>query len=92
MFPATWKKELESNYILQVVLQVMADAHPAKFAINGDNNADVSPTRAAIELGATRGYSKYDDTLRLLAKPKPKQLDVGEPTYAEPPVEEKANA
>jgi hypothetical protein len=29
----------------------------------------------------TRGYSKYGDTLRLLAQRELKQIDVGEPTY-----------
>lgn len=65
----------------------MEDAHPARFAIRGDREEDVSPTRAAIELGLTRGYSKYGDTLKLLARPIASAADVGEPTYADPPKE-----
>ncbi len=67
----------------------MEENHPARFAIQGDTNEDVSPTRAAIELGATRGYSKYGDTLRLLSQRELKHLDVGETTYDQPPVEAK---
>jgi hypothetical protein len=83
--PGAWAKELRTNHILQRVLQVMEDNHPARFAIAGDNNDDVSPTRAGIELGLTRGYSKYGDTLRLLAEPKRKIGDIGETTYDKPP-------
>jgi hypothetical protein len=60
----------------------MEENHPARFALVGDNNADVSPTRASIELGVTRGYSKYGDTLRLMAEPIKKMADIGETTYA----------
>ena len=67
--------------ILQTVLSVMEDAHPARFAIQGDRDEDVSPTRAAIELGMTRGYSKFGDTLRLLAVRKPRSVDIGPPSY-----------
>lgn len=81
-FPAQWKRELETNPILQIVLGVMDEAHPARFTIPSDNDGDLSPTRAAIELGMTRGYSKYGDTLKLLAKPKRKQTEMPEPTYA----------
>jgi hypothetical protein len=84
-FPAQWANELANNQILQLVLQVMDDSHPARFALDGDRNDDVSPTRAAIELGLTRGYSKYADTLRLLARRKPKPADLGEPSYEAPP-------
>ena len=59
----------------------MNDAHPAKYTIPADNDGDLSPTRAAIELGMTRGYSKYSDSLKLLAKPKQRAVDVGETTY-----------
>jgi hypothetical protein len=85
-----WAGLLASNDILRVVLfDVMENAHPARFAITGDNNADVSPTRAAIELGFTRGFSKYADTLRLLSKATAKTEEVGEPTYQQ---EEPVNA
>lgn len=65
--PGQWAKELSTNGILRTVLGVMEDNHPARYAIRGDRDEDVSPTRAAIELGLTRGYSKYGDTLRVLA-------------------------
>lgn len=83
--PSQWAKELRTNGILQAVLQVMEDNHPARFAIRGDNNEDVSPTRAAIELGLTRGYSKYGDTLPLLARPIKAAQNVGESTYEPEP-------
>lgn len=85
-----WADLLASNGILQLVLfDVMENAHPAKFAIVGDDHQDVSPTRAAIELGMTRGYSKYGDTLRLLTRAIPKAVDIGEPTYEQEKIEEK---
>jgi hypothetical protein len=83
--PAQWAKELETNGILRLVLNVMEDNHPARFALNGDKNEDVSPTRAAIELGVTRGYSKYGDTLKLLTRPIQSQKDPGPSTYEPPP-------
>jgi hypothetical protein len=83
--PGAWAKELATNHILQKVLEVMNDNHPAHFAIPGDGNSDVSPTRAAIELGLTRGYSKYHETLLLLARRELKSKDVGETTYDKPP-------
>lgn len=63
------------------MLQVMEENHPARFVVNGDNNGDVSPTRAGIELGTTRGYSMYGDRLRLLAEPIRLPPDPGPPTY-----------
>lgn len=60
---------LDNHGLLQLVLQVLEEEHPARFALNGDNTGDISPTRAGIELGMTRGYSKYSDTLKLLAIP-----------------------
>lgn len=83
--PSQWARELRTNGILQAVLEVMEDNHPARFAIRGDRDEDVSPTRAAIELGHTRGYSKYADVLKLLAVPIRAVQDVGEPTYEAPP-------
>jgi len=61
----------------------MEENHPARFALRGDKDEDVSPTRAAIELGLTRGYSKYGDMLRLLGEPidTKKTEQVGETTY-----------
>jgi hypothetical protein len=83
--PSQWRKELATNGILQAVMQLMEENHPARFAIRGDKDEDVSPTRAAIELGLTRGYSKYGDTLRLLAQPSFTPASIGEPTYDPPP-------
>jgi hypothetical protein len=88
-WPAQWKKELDTNRILQLVLQVMEDNHPARLRVMGDIKGDVSPTMAAIELGDTRGYSKYGNGLKLLAEQLPESVDIGEPTYSEPPKEEK---
>jgi hypothetical protein len=78
-----WRKELATNGILQAVMETMELNHPARFAIRGDKEDDVSPTRAAIELGLTRGYSKYGDTLRLLAQPIVITEGPGEPSYEE---------
>ena len=86
--PSQWAKELATNGILRAVLQVMEDNHPARYAIRGDKDEDVSPTRAAIELGLTRGYSKFGDTLKVLAQPIVAHQEPGESTY-EPPKKEK---
>jgi len=83
--PAQWRKELETNGILRLVLGVMEDAHPANFSIKGDKMEDISPTRAAVELGLTRGYSKYAAILKLLATPKVILPDPGPSTYDKPP-------
>jgi hypothetical protein len=79
--PGEWANELANNHVLRTVLACMNDAHPAHFAINGDKNEDVSPVRAGIELGLTRGWSKYSDTLFLLAKPKKVSPGAGPTTY-----------
>lgn len=83
--PGQWAKELRTNGILQAVMACMEDNHPARFALHGDKNEDVSPTRAAIELGVTRGYSKYGDILKLLANPIKIAPDPGPSTYDPPP-------
>jgi hypothetical protein len=72
-------------------MSLMEENHPARFALNGDKNEDVSPTRAAIELGVTRGYSKYGDTLKLLSKAKMVAPDPGPSTYEAPPKHEIAH-
>lgn len=82
-----WRTELSKNAILRTVLGVMEDNHPARYAIRGDKDEDVSPTRAAIELGLTRGYSKYGDTLRILALPVHSAESIGPPSYEAPPKE-----
>ena len=80
--PSQWRQLLATNGILQAVLEVMEDNHPSRYAIRGDKDEDVSPTRAAIELGLTRGYSKYGDTLRLLARAiRTPAEGAGPPTY-----------
>jgi len=83
--PGAWAKELATNHILQKVLEVMEDNHPARHAFLADTNGDVSPTRAAMELGKTRGYSQYGDTLRYLAVRTRRKESVGESTYDPPP-------
>lgn len=77
------------NAILQRVLQVMEENHPARFGIHEDRNGDLSPTRATLELGLTRGYSKYADMLLLLGKPiEPSVQTLGEPTYEKEEISE----
>lgn len=66
---AQWKNDLEKDKLLQLVLDVMENDHPARDALQGDNNNDVSPTRAGIELGLTRGYSMALGRLKQLATP-----------------------
>lgn len=70
----------------------MEDNHPARFAIQGDNGGDISPTRATLELGMTRGYSKFGDTLKLMAVRQLSKVDLGETTYEKPPTEEQPDA
>lgn len=82
--PGEWKKELEQNRILQLVLQVLEDNAPWHFVVPGDNNNDLSPTRAALELGTAKGYAQYGDRLKLLAQRTEKKQDPGPPTYANP--------
>jgi hypothetical protein len=69
----------------------MEDEHPDRYTIGRDGNDDISATRAAIELGVTRGYSKYAARLKLLADPIVPALNIGEPTYEEPPKEVEQN-
>lgn len=76
-----WKEMLEKHDLLRLVMDTMEQEHPARFALNGDNTGDISPTRAGIELGMTRGYSKYSDTLRLLAVPMKQAQVLPETTY-----------
>jgi hypothetical protein len=76
-----WRTLMRTSAILQRVLLVMEENHPARFAIRGDGNDDLSPTRAALELGLTRGYSKYADALQLLSQPIKQTENIGEPTY-----------
>jgi len=48
---------------------VLEDGHPDRFPVNTDLQDDISPTKAALQLGETRGYSKVLNTIRKLAEP-----------------------
>lgn len=76
---------METSGILQLVLQVMEENHPARMTIRADKDDDLSPTRAAVELGVTRGYSMFADRLRLLTQFKPAAEGMPETTYEPPP-------
>lgn len=92
--PFEWRKELRTNAILQRVLTVMEENGPDQWAIGKDNQGDISPTMAAIELGVTRGYTKFIQRLRLLAEPIQAGAvqQIGEPTYEKPPQENISHA
>jgi hypothetical protein len=79
--PHQWRRELQVNGILQAVIEVLEDAHPNRFPVHTDNDDDLSPTKAALQLGEARGYSKVINTIRILADPIRPQKDVGPPTY-----------
>ena len=79
--PSQWRRELATNGILQAVLQVLEDCHPTRFAVHTDIQDDLSPTKAALQLGETRGYSKVLNTIRQLAEPIRETQSAGEPTY-----------
>ena len=85
--PGQWAKELQTNGILQAVLEVLEEAHPTRFAVHTDLQDDISPTKAALQLGETRGYSKVLNTINVLAKPILVPV-MPEPTYEAPPKEE----
>ena len=86
--PTQWSHELRTNGLLQLVLEVLEEAHPTRFPVHTDLQDDISPTKAALQLGETRGYSKALNTLRVLATPRAVIGDAGEPTYEKPPREE----
>ena len=86
--PSQWRKELQTNGILQLVLEVLEESHPARFAAPTDINDDISPTKATLMLGQTKGYSSVLTTIRLLAVAVRPTVDIGEPTYEKPPREE----
>jgi len=67
--PGQWARELRTNGLLQLVLEVLEEAHPSRFPVHTDLQDDISPTKAALQLGETRGYSKVLNTLRKLAEP-----------------------
>jgi hypothetical protein len=64
------------------VIQVLEEAHPTRFSVHTDIQDDLSPTKAALQLGETRGYSKVLNTIRLLAEPLTIRTGPGEPTYS----------
>lgn len=76
-----WRRELQTNGILQAVLEVLEDAHPTRYAVHTDIQDDLSPTKAALQLGETRGYSKCLNTIRKLAEPIRETKAVPPPTY-----------
>jgi hypothetical protein len=78
--PQQWRKELATNGILQAVIEVLEEAHPTRFAVHTDIQDDLSPTKAALQLGETRGYSKVLNTLKVLAQPI-FPVTTPEPTY-----------
>lgn len=81
--PVQWRKELMTNGILRAVLEVLEEAHPTRYPVHTDLQDDLSPTKAALQLGETRGYSKVLNTIRVLAEPIQAAVDPGPPTYAE---------
>ena len=82
--PVQWAKELRTNGLLQLVIEVLAEAHPTRFPVSTDMQDDLSPTKAALQLGETRGYSKVLNTISALAIPVKRPADLGEPQYAAP--------
>ena len=89
--PIQWRKELRTNGLLQLVLEVLQAAHPDRFPVHTDLNDDISPTKAALQLGETRGYSKALNTIAKLAEPVALVQNAGPPTY-EPHPKETLNA
>jgi len=78
--PVQWRKELRTNGLLQLVIEVLEAAHPSRYPVHTDLQDDLSPTKAALQLGETRGYSKVLNTIRKLSEQiLPKETP--EPTY-----------
>jgi hypothetical protein len=80
---AQWASELANNKLLNLVLEVVESGHPANHALSGDVHEDVSPTRAAIELGVTRGYSMALGRIRFCGVPAPAQAGMPTSEYIE---------
>lgn len=74
-------EEFKTNGIFKLAMEALDTDHPANHAVPGDNNDDVSATRAAIELGTTRGYSMCLGRIKLMATPVPDISDTIETTY-----------
>jgi hypothetical protein len=85
---ALWATELSNNRLLQIVMEAMEEGHPTHHVLNADNNGEISPTMAHIELGVTRGYSMAMDRLRLLARHVPTAEALPESEYADESKEE----
>lgn len=81
--PFEWAKELRTNRILNIVLQVMREDHPCHLTVNLNAELDISPTKCGIELGFTRGWSAYEDRMNKLAQAKQLPVSV-ETDYSEP--------
>lgn len=86
--PHTWRKELQTNGILQLVIEVLEDAHPTRYSVSTDLQDDLSPTKAALQLGHTRGYSAVLNTIRQLAVPLVTPGNMPQPTYQPSEAEE----
>src|SRR5215471_13189021 len=67
--PVQWRKELRTNGLLQLVIEVLEESHPTRFPVHTDLQDDLSPTKAALQLGESRGYSKVLNTIRKLGEP-----------------------
>jgi hypothetical protein len=78
----SWSEMVRTHELLRLVLfDVMEQSHPARHAILSDNTGDLSPTRAAIALGETRGYSLYADRLKQLTTMFKPQQTLPDTTY-----------
>lgn len=64
-----WDDMLKNHALLKLVIETLEYAHPDRAAVTGDMNGDISPTRASIELGVSRGYSRVLGIIRHLATP-----------------------
>jgi len=83
--PVQWRKELRTNGLLQLVLEILEESHPSRYPVHTDLQDDLSPTKAALQLGETRGYSKVLNTIKKLAEPILPKI-TPEPTYEKEPV------
>jgi hypothetical protein len=79
-------QEIFSDRTFQLMLEACERAHPVRNAPTSDNNNDVSPTSAAIELGIQKGYQVFEDNLRLLATSLPDDSGLSETQYLEEPI------
>lgn len=85
-----WASELKNNKLLDLMLEAVATDHPANHALTGDISEDISPTRAAIELGVTKGYSMLLGRIRICGRPLATQEGMPESEYAEEEKQEEA--